>query len=265
MEETTRRPSKSSHIAVDGLVLRRHAAGQDRILTILTGGQGVLTAFAGRAGAMKSKLAAATEPLCYARFILFKGRGGNIVDSADLHRPFFGLRQEYEKLCLGSYFAQLAAELCPHGEPAAEPLRLTLNCLHHLEKGSRPPVLLKALYELRILTLTGFMPDLVACANCGAFEAEDGGAMRFFYIEGELLCPSCANTAGRGGIPLAPGTLSAMRHILYAAGDKLFSFVLRGEAARELGSVCERYLLAQVERTFSALEFYRSAMNAGSE
>lgn len=243
------------HLTIDGLVLRRYANGQDRILTILTDQQGVLTAFANRAGTMRSKLAASTEPLCYSRFVLFQGKSGFIVDNADSNRSFFGLRQDWDRLCLASYFAQLAAELCPQGEPAAEPLRLLLNTLHYLEQG-REPRQLKALFELRLLTLTGFMPDLVGCGGCGSFEEE----MRFFPLEGSLLCPTCMEESGRfGGISLSPGALAAMRHILYAPPEKLFSFQLGETGLDELVRVTEQYLLTQVEKGFSALELYHSS------
>lgn len=244
-------------ITVDGLVLNRRPAGQDWILTLLTAEQGVLTAFLGGTGTMRSKLSASTELLCYTRFVLFSGRRGYIVDKADSNRIFFGLRQDWDKLCLASYFAQLAAELCPQGEPAPQPLRLLLNTLHHLEKGSRDPRLLKALFELRLLTLSGFMPDLVGCRYCAEYEKP---GMRFFPFQGDLCCGDCAEkNSPPGGVPLSPGVLAAMRHILYTPAEKLFSFTLGEQNLNALGDLSERYLLSRVEKSFGALELYHSS------
>ena len=243
-------------LTIDGLVLRRRPLGQNQLLTILTAQQGVLTAYVNQRGTMASKLSATTEVLCYSRFVLFQGKSGYVVDKADSNRIFFGLRQDWDKLCLASYFAQLAAELCPFDEPAAEPLRLLLNTLHYLEKGSRDMRQLKALFELRLLTLTGFMPDLVGCRCCSEYEKPE---MLFFPNEGDLCCADCTRESSAvGGIKVSPGVLAAMRHILYTGPEKLFSFVLGEEGLDALYQVSERYLLTQVEKSFSALELYNS-------
>jgi DNA repair protein RecO (recombination protein O) len=247
-------PSLPSHLTVDGLVLRA-TPGENRLLTILTAEHGVVRAFANKAGTMRSRISAAAEVLSWSRFVLFTGRGRTVVDKADTNRIFFGLRESWRKLCLATFFVQLAAELCPEGESAAYPLRLTLNALHFLEKDLRDERLLKAVYELRLLTLTGFMPDLVGCAACGAGEAE---GFYFFPSSGELICGSCLlEQALPGGMLAAPDVLLAMRHIIYSPAEKLFSFTLGEPAIEALSRLSEGYLLAQVEKSFSAMEALR--------
>ena len=246
---------------MEGIVLRQYKAGEDRILHILTARQGVLTAYANKSAAPRSPLAASTELLCYCCFVLFHNRDRCIVDKADTLRIFFGVRQDMEKLALASYMAQLADELCPHGVEAAEHLRLLLNTLHYIEKEKRPRPHLKALFELRLLTLSGFMPNLVGCRVCGCYEAP---VMRFLPRSGELLCAGCQDAAGEQGMPAGPGVLAAMRHIIYAPLDKLFAFRLSDEGLGALQYIAETYLKCQVERTFSALEFYTSLQGPGA-
>lgn len=243
-------------LTTEGIVLRSYKSAEDRVLHILTGDHGVLTAFANGAQRPRSKLASATELLCYSSFVLFHHRDRYVVDNADSIRIFFGIRGDIEKLALASYLVQLADEVCPHGVEAAEHLRLMLNTLHYIENAKRPRAQLKALFELRMLTLSGFMPDLVACRECAAFEARD---MRFFPASGDLLCGDCLakHSAPDSGMPLSPGVLAAMRHIIYAGNDKLFAFSLSGQGLDQLSRVAEAYLQYQVERTFAALEFYR--------
>lgn len=238
----------------EGIILRQYKSNDDRVLHILTAQQGVITAFANGARGPRSKLAAGTELLCYASFVLFHNRERYIVDKADTVRMFFGIRESIEKLALASYLAQLADEICPHGVEAREHLRLLLNTLHYIETEKRPAKQLKALFELRLLTLSGFMPSLVGCRLCAEYEAP---VMRFFPESGELLCDNCAQGAA-GGYPLTPGTLAAMRHIIYAPGEKLFAFTLSEGGLDVLARASEDYLKYQIEKTFPALEFYRS-------
>lgn len=244
-------------LTVNGIVLRNHKAGEDRILHILTPQQGVLTAYANKANQLRSKLSSATELLCYSNFVLFHYRDRYVVDKSDPNHLFFGLRGDFDKLCLASYFAQLALELCPRGEPAEEPLRLLLNTLHYLEEGNRDHRMLKALFELRLLTLTGFMPNLVACRECGSYEAD---YMLFHLVNGDLLCKNCCDSDHEpGAIAASPGVLAAMRHILYSQPERLFSFSLAEKSLDRLARLSERYLLAQVDKGFSALDLYHQS------
>lgn len=241
-------------LKTDAIVLRDYKIEDDRILTLLCRDQGVITAYAGGANRMRSALAGSTELLCYSDFILFKSRERYSVDGADAIRTFFGLRSDVESLSLAAYFAELTADVA--GKEEAESfLRLLLNTLHYLEKGTRSREQLKPLYELRLLTLAGYMPNLVACRECARYE---GAAMRFYPQHGDLLCENCAAGHEAGGILLPASVLAAMRHIIYCPPEKLYSFTLAEENLKRLGDIVERYLQYQLEKTFPTLEFYRS-------
>lgn len=243
--------------ATDALVLReRKLDEQDRLLTLLSAEQGIITAYAKGAGRMKGSMAGATELLCYSHFVLFQNRERCFADRAEANTLFFGIRGNLEKLTLATYFAQLCCELIPENEPAAEELRLMLNTLYYLEQGKLPPLQLKAILELRLLTLTGYMPDLIACRECGGL-SEDGVVL-FDPMGGSVCCPACAPQGAVGLIPLPPGVFAAMRHIIYCDFEKLFGFKLGEENLPLLADAVERYLLCQVERILPALNFYKT-------
>lgn len=243
--------------ATDALVLReRKLDEQDRLLTLLSAEQGIITAYAKGAGRMKGSMAGATELLCYSHFVLFQNRERCFADRAEANTLFFGIRGNLEKLTLATYFAQLCCELIPENEPAAEELRLMLNTLYYLEQGKLPPLQLKAILELRLLTLTGYMPDLIACRECGGLPED--GAVLFDPMGGSICCAACAPQGAVGLIPLPPGVFAAMRHIIYCDFEKLFSFKLGEENLPLLADAVERYLLCQVERILPALNFYKT-------
>ena len=94
--------------------------------------------------------------------------------------------------------------------------------------------------------------------------------MLFFPWRGELCCASCwENRRGEGlqpGEPVCPlgkGTLTGLRHTVYADLDKLFAFRLPEAGLRELEQVSEQYLLHTAGRGFQTLEFYRQMELAG--
>lgn len=243
-------------LTTDGIILKDTKIDEDRILTILTGQCGVVTAFANGANRLRNKLASSTELLCYSRFVLFKNRERYVVDKADSNRIFFGIRSDLDKLMLASYLAELTAEVAPHGEDGGDFLRLLLNCLHYVETAKRDARLLKPLYELRALTLAGYMPNLVACCECGSYEAPE---MLFAPQQSHLVCGAChGGMDAAGAMPIGGGVLAAMRHIIYSEPDKLFQFSLSEVGMEQLCRVSEAYLKYQLEKTFPTLEFYHS-------
>ena len=78
--------------------------------------------------------------------------------------------------------------------------------------------------------------------------------MYFYAQSGTLQCENCHT----GGMELSISVVSAMRYIIYSEFKKVFSFTLTDDALEELTRASERYLLAQVGRGFSTLEFYHS-------
>jgi DNA repair protein RecO (recombination protein O) len=242
-------------VLTDGLVLKEQAAGEsDRLITVLTRSSGVIRAFARGARNLKNKSAAATQTLSYSDFTFFCGRESNTIDSADVKKVFFGLRNDLNRLTLGQYFSELALALAPQEENAEDYLRLLLNGLHFLENGSRPPRIVKAAVEMRIMALSGYMPDLVGCTGCGCYESEP---MYFSLKAGVITCGKCHRENEGPTAVLTSGVLAALRHTIYAPFPKLFSFELSEEGQRMLESASERYVLTQLERNFKTLDFYR--------
>lgn len=239
-------------INTDGLVIRESSVGEnDRIITVLTKDFGILRAFANGAKRMKSRSQCATQLLSYSRFSIYQGRNSCTVNEAQSIEIFFKLREDIERLSLAQYFCELAGELTPETDEAHDYLKLMLNSLHFLANETRPQLLLKALMELRMLCLSGYMPDLAACENCGKFEDT---VMYFDKDNGRLLCSECK----AGGISAGMGVITAMRHICYSDPVKLYAFTLSDEGLRQLSQITESYLLAHVQRRFKTLDFYKS-------
>lgn len=241
-----------------GLILREMTLGEsDRLVTVLTEDQGVIRAFARRAKNLGDSKNAATGLLCYSRLDLYQGRERYIINSAVPIEAFFGLRSDIVALALAQYLCQFTEELVPEGTDSGEYLRLILNALYFLSNGARPPRLLKALTELRMLSMSGFMPDLVACGACGAYEAE---RMYFRVSRGELYCQDCYLPKGTPAIGLSPAALTAMRHIIYSPLEKAFAFSLSGAPLQELCEAAEAYSVNVLQKRLKTLDFYRSLL-----
>lgn len=241
-------------IDAEGLVIMEKCVGEsDRLVTVLTKQRGVLRAFAQGAGRLKNGKLSATRLFSYSRFTIFEGRDKYIIDDAVPIEVFFELRKDIVSLALGQYFCELSGALAPEDAEAGDFLRLILNALFFLCRGTRPAPVLKAIVEMRMLSLAGYMPDLVCCAECGCYEAD---WMYFFPRSGRIFCADCFRQGAEPFVKLGRGAMTALRHTVYVDFDKLFSFTLDPEGMRELSAASEAYVLETLGRNFQTLDFY---------
>lgn len=243
-------------VKTQGLIIREKTVGEsDRLVTVLTRDEGVVRAFARRAKSLKDSKNSATGILCYSRLNLYKGRDKYIINDAFPIEVFFGLRRDIMSLSLAQYFCELACELVPDGVESEEYLRLVLNGLHFLSSGTKPAALLKPVVELRMLSISGYMPDLICCEACGAYEAD---RMFFKINRGTIYCEDCYLSKGDPCVSLSRGALSAMRHVIYSDFEKIFSFSLSSEACKEFSAAAEAYMVHTLQKRPKTLDFYNS-------
>ena len=242
-------------IETDAVVIRETATGErDKLLTLLTREQGIIKAFANGARSLKSKNANTTNLFCYSKMSLVKNKnsGAYTVRESTPVEVFFSLRKDIVKLSLAQYIGELSDELAPREERADDFLNLLLNCLHLLANTNKNIYLVKAAAELRMLTLAGYMPSIVACDTCGTYESEK---MYFSHFTGKLYCENCKPEEKT--VTLGLGVVTAMRHICFSAPEKVFSFNLSKDGFAALSAVSEKYLRSVTMRNYKTLEFFQ--------
>ncbi len=244
-----------TQFTTDGLIIREQNIGEnDKLVTLLTRDMGVISAYAAGSKSIKSKKSSATCLLSYSSFVLKKKGDFFRISEAAPIKVFFSTGDDIEALYLAQYFCELAAVHTPDDSVCESVLRLFLNCLHFLSEKKRNIFLLKAIAELRLLSLIGYMPDLVACKKCVRYENE---LMYFDTFEGFLYCSNCVPYQKDYAV-LNATLIMAMRHIIYSDFEKLFSFTLPDDACRALSAVTEKYLINKTEQKLRTLSFFNS-------
>lgn len=245
-------------LRTDGIVIREQTTGeQDRLVTILTREKGIIKGFVNGGRNPKNKNVAATGLLCYSDFSIEKTkRDIFVVKEATAKEVFFSLRENIVTLSLAQYFAELTYELGPREENSSEFLSLLLNAIFLVTQGKKDMRLIKSVAELRMLSLSGYMPSLVACASCGNYESEN---MYFDMNSGELFCEECNLKNSLQKLSLT--TVSAMRYICFSEPQKIFSFTIPEEDLSDLSFVTEIYLRNITMRKYKTLDFYKMMTN----
>jgi DNA repair protein RecO (recombination protein O) len=89
------------------------------------------------------------------------------------------------------------------------------------------------------------------CHVCGKTPEEP-------YIDavgGVTVCRECRSG---GELPLLSGAYDALKYIITADPKKLYSFRLPERGLSSLGKAAERYVEAQLDRSFRTLDFYKA-------
>ena len=244
------------YLTIQGIVLRvTDYNDRDALLTVLSRNHGKLTIKARGLRRKNSPLIAPCQLLAFAEFTLFEYKGQYTINEAHSLELFTALRRDLTKLSLGTYFAQVCDVVSMEDLPNPELQSLLLNSLYGLSKLDLQETFVKSVFEMRAACLAGYTPDLFGCHICGSQNPD-----RFDLSAGQLSCRGCAS--GELGIrmPVTAGMLEAMRYICLCDPKRLFSFQIGCDTLERMSSLTESYLQTQLERGFSALDFYKSLL-----
>jgi DNA repair protein RecO (recombination protein O) len=242
---------------VEGIVLKERSVGeQDKFIDIMTRENGVLEVSVKGAKKINGKSGSSAQLLAYSRFCVDRRGNYLYLNSAEPIHIFYGLRDSLSKISLASYFAEVIRFCIKPETQNGDIMRLLLNCLYFLEKGERDERQLKSVFELRLMSEIGYMPDVVACRNCGVFEP---GELYFCISDGGFYCSDCFEDDGETDyMKIKLPVLSAVRHIVLSDFDRLFGFRVSETTQEKLSALSESYMLTHLERGFGTLDFYKT-------
>ena len=255
------------HYSLDGLVVREMAWGEnDKRLVLLTAKRGRVPVLAKGARSMRSKYVNTTQLFTYGNYEITERNGHAWLGGASILEPFWGIRDDIDRLALASYIVDVAGELTGEEEPAEDILRLTLNTLYAISKDIKPAPQIKATYELRAMADAGYQPDLSGCGACGCGVKD---CMYLDVMNGILKCPDCLNRLGareitdedgpRTGqilIPCDEPTIAAAKYIFESPLARVLSAVLTPAVMEQLAKMGEAYAIHHLEKRLASLDFY---------
>jgi len=203
----------------EAVVLRSFRLGEaDRVLHLYTLDRGRVGAVAKGIRKTKSRFGARLEPLSHAELLLHQGSGElQTVTSVELVRSHHRSREDQYRLGVGLVGAEAMLRLFTEQEQnvrAFEAVTRFLDLLDELPSRSARPALdpLVLSFQLKLLWLSGYLPHLTSCAECGAtgeplvgYSPRAGGAVCRGCSDGALALSSAGIAGAESllGRPLA--------------------------------------------------------------
>lgn len=247
-------PSRVRSHRVEAVVLRHSDWGEaDRLLWLFTRELGKLRVIAKGVRKPRSRKAGHLEPFTRVSLLLAWGREMYIVTQAEAVDTYLALREDLVRVGYASYVVELLDRFTyEEGENRAL-YRLLTETLERLNTEPDPAFSVRY-YELRLLDLAGFRPQLFHCVRCQAeIKPED----QYFSAEhGGVLCPRCG--LGMHGVrPVSMPALKILRHFQRSSYAEARRAHLSANVDRELENLMSYYLTYLLERNLNSPAFLR--------
>ena len=206
-------PKPARQFRTEAIVLSRRDFGEsDRLLKLFTPDYGKISAVAKGARKPKSKVGGHIELFARSDVLIHKGRSLDILVQAELVEPYLGLREDLRRAAYANYAAELLDRFTADEDVAqAELFALLHQSLRRIAEAADPRLAAR-FYELHLLDLAGFRPELMECvATRQPLRPE---AQFFSNGEGGVVSQSAAAQIGSPLVSLDFDTLKLLRHLL---------------------------------------------------
>jgi DNA repair protein RecO (recombination protein O) len=219
----------------EAVVLRSIRFGEaDRVLHLYTQDRGRIGAVAKGVRKTKSRFGGRLEPLSHVALLLYPGSGElQTITGVDLVRPHQTARDDYYRLSVGLIGAEAMLRLFTEqeqNERAFTALTRFLDVLDDAPHAAERPTLdpLALAFQLKLLWLSGYLPHLTSCSECGA---DDATLVGYSPRAGGAVCRACANETE--ALALSPDGVSGIEALLASPLADAASIGLSERAARD--------------------------------
>jgi DNA repair protein RecO (recombination protein O) len=199
----------------EAVVLRSFPFGEaDRVLHLYTAHVGRTGALAKGVRRTKSRFGGRLEPFSHVELVLHRGRGElHTVTGASLVRSHDRIRSDHWRLRVGMIGIEAMLRLFTEEEANERAFLALTRFLDALDgtqgAGARPalePVVLS--FQLKLLWLSGLLPHLSGCVECG----REDGLVGYAPAAGGAVCVGC----DEGSIALSPEGVRGIAALLGA-------------------------------------------------
>lgn len=260
---------KKSFTRSEAFILNTVDFGEsDRMVSLYTLAHGKLSGVCKGARRTKKRFVGKLDVPTMVRVLYHGPSSGGVfrIDEAELLEGYAPIKADVGSYASACYMLELAAELTREGIVNTELFRLMESFLIELLRlsmegeeasanGNDKKASLLRFYEIKILSLLGYLPFLEGCVLCKvSVEAGDGTEFFFASDRGGVVCKGCAG----GGFTAVPIRVASARLLSMAVKlpiDKLKRLQVGGGFIRESGDFLSDFIKHQIGKELKSRVF----------
>jgi len=226
---------------------------RDKLVTFLTKRYGKVKGIAKGAKNSKKRFPGTLEIFSYVNLMFFEKENLGLarIESLSLIEPFSKIHESIEKVTYASYFAELVNEMVGEREENRAIFALLTYFLRLLNREKISEDYLR-IFEVRLLTLLGYQPQLEKCLICKVELGPD--TLNWFSLKkGGVICPKCHR--GIEDIPISLGTSRILKAARNYPLSKIRRIKFTAQASKESRQVLSNFVEYQLGKRLKSLQF----------
>ncbi len=235
----------------EAIIIKKVKLGEaDRIITLFTPHLGKIRAVAKGVRRPKSRLSGHLELLTHSKVDLVHGRNLDTIIGSTTINAFLPLKTDLDLCAAALYLTELTDQFTSENAENFPLFQLLLSTLDTLQTEENREMLIH-FFELHLLTLTGYKPELMRCVACG--KPLEPVVQGFSEKSGGMLCSACTLT--RYCYPITVNTLKILRLLQSDDYATVRRLRLTPEQADELNLVIRNYIRFLLEQEVKSADF----------
>jgi DNA repair protein RecO (recombination protein O) len=255
-------PSAERTLRTEVVVLRHNDWGEaDRLLVLFSREAGKLRAVAKGVRKLHSRKAGHLQPFTRVKLLMARGRDLWIVTQAETVDVYMPIREELLRTAYAAYVIELLDRFTFEEGENRGLYQLLTDTLERVATLPDPFAGVRY-FEIRMLDLLGFRPELSRCGRCNReIVAED---QYFDANQGGVLCPRCGQATQTARAVRMP-VLKFLRHYQRSTFGEASRAELSPAERGELEGLLNYYLTYILERKLNTTGFLHEIRRDNSE
>ncbi|MBM3252687.1 MAG: DNA repair protein RecO [Candidatus Omnitrophica bacterium] len=189
----------------------------------------------------------------YNHIVFYESRHSDInkLTQCQLLDRFDSIRTDIAGIAIASYFIELVDSLSSPQDPSPQIFDILLWSLKSLKDNMNPQII-SIIFQIKLLHLSGILPDLKRCCVC---KTESASKNLFFSILlGGALCKNCADDEP-SGIKISEGVLGTMESLSNITPKEKMRFDINEGVQNELDGMLNEIFKFHIDRNLKSLDF----------
>ena len=235
------------YLRTDAIVIgKRNFRENDRIITFYTRIYGKLDVLVKGIRKIENRFGSSLELFTYNEILLWEKRKGDllILTQCQTKDSFLRIRTNLKKIASAFYLTDLARELTKEKDKNIDIFNLLFTFLYLLEKADKPEIIISS-FQLRILFILGFGPELDKCVKCKNVVSKH---IKFFSLQhGGIICGNCLRSSS-SNISLNQETAMIMKKLIYAPLNRIENILVPFAVLKKIEYLFSLYIFYHMDK-----------------
>ena len=229
----------------------------DKIVTFFTKDFGKLKGIAKGAKRSKKRFGSTLELFSHVNLIFFEKEGLELtrINNCSLINVYNEVCRDIEKMAYASYCAELVNEFVGERERSDAVFGLLVDSLALMDMGKVGEGIAR-IFEIRLLSLVGYQPQLERCLACGR-GLSPKEKFWFSSMRGGVLCDGCSFGNERRS-PMSPGTLRMLMSARDMEFNKIHRLIFSRQALEESERALTHFICCRMGKEPNSMKFLKT-------